>query len=79
MDPMEHVPTLAEVERDAILRTLQITEGNRTHAARLLGISVRGLRLKLQGYVAQGHAVEAPAVPGRRRWPTDLDEARAGA
>jgi DNA-binding NtrC family response regulator len=33
-----------------ILRTLEETEGNRTHAAKILGISRRTLQLKLKDY-----------------------------
>jgi DNA-binding NtrC family response regulator len=33
-----------------ILRTLEETEGNRTHAAKILGISRRTLQLKLKEY-----------------------------
>ncbi|PIE62062.1 MAG: hypothetical protein CSA29_00045, partial [Desulfobacterales bacterium] len=33
--------------------TLDQTEGNRTHAAKILGISVRTLRNKLNEYKAQ--------------------------
>ena len=39
--------TVAEVERGLILETLGHCLGNRTHAARILGISVRTLRNKL--------------------------------
>jgi two-component system, response regulator FlrC len=52
--------TLAEVERDLILETLRHCLGNRTHAAQILGISVRTLRNKLQGYAAAGLAVPRP-------------------
>jgi two-component system response regulator HydG len=41
---------LREVERRHILSTLKKTRGNRTEAARLLGISVRGLQYKLKSY-----------------------------
>ena len=42
--------SLKEVEKVMILRTLEETGGNRTHAARLLGISRRTLQLKLKEY-----------------------------
>jgi two-component system response regulator FlrC len=45
-------PTLRELERSAISQALEHTEGNRTHAAKLLGISVRTLRNKLNEYKA---------------------------
>ncbi len=41
---------LAQVEKEYILKTLESTGGNRSQAARLLGISVRGLRYKLKKY-----------------------------
>jgi DNA-binding NtrC family response regulator len=43
------------VERRVILRTLGFTRGNRTQAARLLGISVRTLYTKLREYQAAEH------------------------
>ena len=45
--------TVADVERDLILDTLRHTTGNRTHAATLLGISIRTLRNKLHDYAAK--------------------------
>ena len=42
--------TIWEMERDLILRTLESHNGNRTHAARTLGISIRTLRNKLREY-----------------------------
>ena len=52
--------TVAEVERDLILHTLQHTLGNRTHAATILGISIRTLRNKLKAYSGEGVAVPMP-------------------
>ncbi len=52
---------MEEVERDLILETLGHTLGNRTHAATILGISIRALRNKLRDYAAQGSAVPPPA------------------
>ncbi len=45
-------PTLSlkEMEKTAIFRALDKTNGNRTHAAEILGISVRTLRNKLNEY-----------------------------
>jgi two-component system response regulator FlrC len=42
--------TVDEVERDLILDTLNYYYGNRTHAAHVLGISIRTLRNKLKQY-----------------------------
>ncbi len=42
--------TIWEMERDLILRTLEAHNGNRTHAAKTLGISIRTLRNKLREY-----------------------------
>jgi DNA-binding NtrC family response regulator len=53
---------MEEVERDYILQTLQHTLGNRTHAATILGISIRALRNKLRDYSAQGMAVPPPVA-----------------
>jgi len=51
---------MEEVERDLILETLSHTLGNRTHAAVILGISIRALRNKLRDYSAAGLAVPPP-------------------
>ena len=55
---------LADVERELILDTLDHCLGNRTHAARILGISIRTLRNKLNEYVGDGVDV---AEPGQAR------------
>ena len=52
--------TVAEVERELILDTLDHCLGNRTHAARILGISIRTLRNKLNEYTAEGVPVPGP-------------------
>ena len=52
--------SLAEVERDLILETLKHCLGNRTHAATILGISIRTLRNKLNGYIHAGVPVPPP-------------------
>ena len=46
--------TVADVERDLILDTLDHCLGNRTHAANILGISIRTLRNKLREYGQSG-------------------------
>ncbi len=52
--------TVAQVEQQLILDTLSHTFGNRTHAAVILGISIRTLRNKLNEYAAAGVPVPAP-------------------
>ena len=52
--------TVADVERDLILDTLDHCLGNRTHAAKILGISIRTLRNKLNEYAAEGIAIPPP-------------------
>jgi two-component system response regulator FlrC len=50
---MPTVP-LKEMEKNVIFQTLDQTNGNRTHAAEMLGISVRTLRNKLNEYRKKG-------------------------
>lgn len=57
--------TVADVERDLIIDTLKHCLGNRTHAATILGISIRTLRNKLKQYSDEGLAVPA-ATEGSR-------------
>jgi two-component system, response regulator FlrC len=52
--------TVADVERDLILETLKHCFGNRTHAANILGISIRTLRNKLNEYAGDGLAIPPP-------------------
>jgi DNA-binding NtrC family response regulator len=47
--------TVSEVERELILNTLDHCLGNRTHAANILGISIRTLRNKLREYNDSGY------------------------
>lgn len=54
--------TVAEVEQALILKTLDHCFGNRTHAASILGISIRTLRNKLKQYADEGVAVPTPAA-----------------
>lgn len=42
--------TLREIEREVLIQRLQKNHGNRTQTARELGISVRGLRNKINEY-----------------------------
>ena len=52
--------TVADVEQQLILDTLSHCFGNRTHAANILGISIRTLRNKLKEYGDAGLLVPAP-------------------
>jgi two-component system response regulator FlrC len=49
--------TVSDVERDLILDTLDHCLGNRTHAANILGISIRTLRNKLREYADAGLSI----------------------
>lgn len=51
---LSHEMTLKDMERELIMRKLEITHGNRTRAALELGISVRTLRNKLNLYTDMG-------------------------
>ena len=57
--PMLIGATVEAVERELVLQTLARCDGNRTHAARILGVSVRTLRNKIRQYQADGRAVPA--------------------
>jgi DNA-binding NtrC family response regulator len=46
--------SVKEMEKELILKTLSELEGNRTHAAKALGISIRTLRNKLNEYKGAG-------------------------
>ncbi len=57
--------TVADVERDLIIDTLGHCLGNRTHAAHILGISIRTLRNKLRQYTDEGLQVPMPGEANR--------------
>jgi len=58
----ESIVPLDQLERQAILHSLDICRGNRTHAAKHLGISIRTMRNKLKEYgVASGSDADADA------------------
>src|SRR4030095_2491269 len=56
MAPRENddFPTLSEIEKRHILHALKRSKGNRTHAAKVLDISIRTLRNKLNEYNYRG-------------------------
>ncbi|HEY8574384.1 sigma-54 dependent transcriptional regulator [Phenylobacterium sp.] len=54
--------TVASMEQQLILDTLEHCLGNRTHAANILGISIRTLRNKLKEYAEAGVSVPAPQM-----------------
>jgi DNA-binding NtrC family response regulator len=70
-EPLERAPlpppsgekpvTLREMEQHLIYQALDETSGNRTHAAKLLGISVRTLRNKLHEYRQTSRPGQAPS------------------
>ena len=52
--------TVADVEQELIINTLRNCLGNRTHAANILGISIRTLRNKLKQYGDEGVSIPVP-------------------
>jgi len=73
---------LADAERQLILLTLEAVRGNKQRAARVLGISRRGLYSKLQAYgehvgshEAQAHEAEAPHDAAEAEAPEHAEEA----
>ena len=64
LSPHEIVPmligsTVEAIERELVLQTLARFDGNRTHAARVLGLSVRTMRNKIRQYATDG--IDIPA------------------
>lgn len=54
--------TVADVERELILNTLDRCHGNRTSASTILGISVRTMRNKLRTFIEAGIPVSPPSL-----------------
>jgi len=52
--------SIAAVERELICETLVRRGGNRTHAATILGISIRALRNKIHAYRIRGREMPEP-------------------
>jgi DNA-binding NtrC family response regulator len=64
-DWTRHLPIgrpLRDLETQFILETLKHHQGNRTHAARTLGISLRTLRNKINEFTSEGIEVMAPTT-----------------
>ena len=66
LSPHEIVPmligsTVEAIERELVLQTLARFDGNRTHAARVLGLSVRTMRNKIRQYATDGRDIPAPS------------------
>jgi hypothetical protein len=57
--------TLEELERAAVEQALNEHQGNRTHAAKSLGISVRTLQRKLKAWHGSNHVGETSANESR--------------
>ena len=57
---------MEDVERDLILETLGHTLGNRTHAATILGISIRALRNKLRDRIVVQAVLKFLGRPANR-------------
>jgi len=71
----DHGGTLRDLEQDRIIEVLRACNGNRTHAAKQLGISIRTLRNRLREYRLMGLAIPASA---RSHLSTQTDAQRAG-
>jgi two-component system, response regulator FlrC len=70
---------LGALERLAIEEALRRVDGNRTHAARLLGIGLRTLRNKLRAWREQGVPCRSAASAARPIVPGRIDVAGCGA
>jgi two-component system NtrC family response regulator/two-component system response regulator HydG len=56
--------TLYEIEREAILRTLEMVDGSTSRAADILGISVRKIQYRLKEYAQQDAGAPMPTGEG---------------
>ena len=70
--------TVSDVERDLILDTLDHCLGNRTHAANILGISIRTLRNKLREYSDSGLSIPGHGEQRPDPQQKDLQQKLAG-
>lgn len=64
-DWVKHLPIgrkMREVETQFIIETLKSHQGNRTHSAKTLGISLRTLRNKINEFTIEGHEVPQPTT-----------------
>ncbi|MBM3848425.1 MAG: sigma-54-dependent Fis family transcriptional regulator, partial [Verrucomicrobia bacterium] len=55
LSQLESLPTLDQLEKDLIFAALKRCNNNRTHSARMIGISLRTLRNKLADYRKAGY------------------------
>lgn len=55
--------TVSELEQHLILQTLRRHNGNRTHTAKALGISLRTLRYKLKELLKYGYEIDIKTTP----------------
>jgi len=58
---------LSDLVRQIVLKNLSRNEGNRTHTARGLGISLRGIRNMINEFEAAGHHVPESRYVGELR------------
>ena len=66
----DSIVSLADIERQHILRALELCEGNRTRAARHLGVSIRTIRNKLHEYGIPGRDEESGAAEPQTTQPS---------
>ena len=52
---------MSQIEREEILRTLEIVGGSTTRAAEMIGISVRKIQYRLKEYSGEAVLGEVPA------------------